>query len=45
VSELFEIGQKKCPFLKRGDTFLQNPLPLTIIENYRQVPEKIIFNL
>ena len=32
----------KCPFSESGDTFLQNPWTLTIIENYGKVPEKII---
>jgi hypothetical protein len=45
VFGFLKLDKNKCPFSESADIFLQNPLPLTIIENYGLVPEKIIFNL
>jgi hypothetical protein len=39
------MDKNKCPKSEYPKYFVQNPLLLTIIENYGKVPEKIIFIL
>jgi len=45
VFDFLKLDKNKCPFSESGDIFLQNPWPLTIIENYGKAPEKIILGL